>query len=291
MLNDQIQIKSDSFDGPLSLLLMLIQKEEMSIRDLDLKEITNQYLSYLNKLEKLDFNIAGDYLYLAATLILLKSKDCLTEEDKSQLEQIGQDFEMNITSHSELVKRLEELERIKFLTTKITALEQRGRDTFVKPKVNRKAIIDSILSPLKLEVLTDAMMEVISRNSRKYAVVKKDKISIRAKLEEFKTDFSVGDELVFKNLISKYGGGEKIEIIITFISLLELARLGKISIFQNDECGEIYMKVISDLNNFDVREADGFDPEEDENNEESPVKNNDQGIDLSNAQTTTGTIQ
>ena len=291
MLNDQIQIKSDSFDGPLSLLLMLIQKEEMSIRDLDLKEITNQYLSYLNKLEKLDFNIAGDYLYLAATLILLKSKDCLTEEDKSQLEQIGQDFEMNINSHSELVKRLEELERVKFLTTKITALEQRGRDTFVKPKVNRKAIIDSILSPLKLEVLTDAMMEVISRNSRKYAVVKKDKISIRAKLEEFKADFSVGDELVFKSLISKYGGGEKIEIIITFISLLELARLGKISIFQNDECGEIYMKVISDLNNFDVREADGFDPEEDENNEESPVKNNDQEIDLSNAQTTTGTIQ
>ena len=56
---------------------------------------------------------------------------------------------------------------------------------------------------------------------------------------------------------------EKIEIIITFISLLELARLGKISIFQNDECSEIYMKVISDLNNFDVREADGFDAEED----------------------------
>ena len=184
MLNDQIQIKSNSFDGPLSLLLMLIQKEEMSIRDLDLKEITNQYLSYLNKLEKLDFNVAGDYLYLAATLILLKSKDCLTEEDKSHLAQIGQDFEMDISSHSELVKRLEELERIKFLATKITALEQRGRDTFVKPKVNRKAIIDSILSPLKLEVLTDAMMEVISRNTRKYAVVKKDKISIKSKLIE-----------------------------------------------------------------------------------------------------------
>ena len=76
----------------IALLLLLIQKEEMRIRDLDLTKITQQYLGYLAKLEELDFNVAGDYLYLASTLILLKSKDCLSEED-----------EKNIKSFTEIV--------------------------------------------------------------------------------------------------------------------------------------------------------------------------------------------
>ena len=262
MLNDHIQIKSDNFDGPLALLLLLIQKEEMNIRDLDLTKITQQYLGYIAKLEELDFNVAGDYLYLAATLILLKSKDCLSEDDEKNIKELHGESDISITSQSELVRRLEELERVKLLAKKFTEIDQRGRDVFTKPKVNRKAIIDSILTPVEMSALTEAMMEVISRNKRKYAVVKKDKISIKEKLLEFKSFLKEGDEAIFKELLEKNSTGQKIDVIITFISILELARLGKVNIFQNEENAEIYVRVTSSLDNFDIREADGFDEEE-----------------------------
>ena len=234
----------------------------MRIRDLDLTKITQQYLGYLAKLEELDFNVAGDYLYLASTLILLKSKDCLSEEDEKNIKELNGDSDLSITSQSELVRRLEELERIKLLSSRLMKVDQRGRDVFTKPKVNRKAIVDSILTPVELSALTEAMMEVISRNKRKYAVVKKDKISIKEKLIEFKSYLNEGDETLFKELLERNSTGQKIDVIITFISVLELARLGKISIFQNEDNAEIYVRVISSLENFDVREADGFDEED-----------------------------
>ena len=112
------------------------------------------------------------------------------------------------------------------------------------------------------------MMEVISRNKRKYAVVKKDKISIKEKLIEFKSYLNEGDETLFKELLEKNSTGQKIDVIITFISVLELARLGKISIFQNEDNAEIYVRVISSLENFDVREADGFDEEDGDKEEQ-----------------------
>ena len=71
-----------------------------------------------------------------------------------------------------------------------------------------------------------------------------------------------GDETLFKELLDKNSTGQKIDVIITFISVLELARLGKISIFQNEDNAEIYVRVVSSLENFDVREADGVDEED-----------------------------
>ena len=77
----QIRVQLDHFDGPLALLLHLIQREEYSIEELDLNTITKQYLIYLNKMNELDFDVAGEYLYMASTLLFLKSKYCVDEED------------------------------------------------------------------------------------------------------------------------------------------------------------------------------------------------------------------
>ena len=86
MLDTSIQVQTDQFDGPLGLLLLLIQREEMNIHELDLTHITRQYLDFLNQMEELNFDVAGDFLFLAATLILLKSKNCLTETDLRDLQ-------------------------------------------------------------------------------------------------------------------------------------------------------------------------------------------------------------
>ena len=73
MTENDILVKVDRFDGPLALLLHLVQKEEMRIQELELNTITNQYLDYLQKMQDLNFDLAGEYLYMAATLLFLKS--------------------------------------------------------------------------------------------------------------------------------------------------------------------------------------------------------------------------
>ena len=107
--------------------------------------------------------------------------------------------------------------------------------------------------------------EIISKSAE-------DKISIKATLEEMKKFLKMGDEKSLTEIIDVFGKKERIDLIITFISVLELARLGKISAFQNEDTSEIYLRVISPLDNFDVREADGFDEEAQEKSPESLLK-------------------
>lgn len=276
MLDTKIQIKTDHFDGPLGLLLLLIQKEEMDIQNLDLKIITGQYLTYLSQLKDMDFDVAAEYLYLAATLVYLKSKNSIVEREEQNIIDATDLKNLEISSQAQLVLRLEELQHFQQLSKKIWDLPKKGEDIFTKPKVNKKVIIDSVLTPLELDLLTEAMMEVLFRNQRKYAIVKKDKISIKSTLEEMKKFLKMGDEKSLSEIIEVFGKKEKIDLIITFISILELARLGKITAFQNEDTGQIYLRVISPLENFDVREADGFDEEEKESTDQQQNLNQDE---------------
>ena len=130
MLDTEIKIKTENFDGPLALLLLLIQKEEMDIKSLDLTKITGQYLSFLSQLEELNFDVAGDYLYLAATLIFLKSKNCLLEKPSEEVQQMLGDSNLAILSETDLVKRLEELNRFQMLGRKLWGLPKKGHEVF-----------------------------------------------------------------------------------------------------------------------------------------------------------------
>ena len=283
MLDTTIKVKTDSFDGPLSLLLMLVEKEQMSIGDLDLTKITKQYLDYLNNMKELNFDIAGDYLFLAATLVLLKSKNCVTDEDVDKLKsELGGDDSLKITSHAELVRRLEQLKHYQSMGKRMLDLPQLGKDVFTKPKVNRKEIIDSILTPMDIEKLTNTMIDFIFRQNRKYTVVKRDRLSIKEKLQFLKTFLEQGQKTNFEELLEKDTTTKENEqtdshsidnVVITFISLLELARLKKIEIFQNETSGNIYVDVVRSLSDFDVEQADGFEEEsESEQGEQAPIE-------------------
>ncbi|OUR98751.1 hypothetical protein A9Q84_04890 [Halobacteriovorax marinus] len=263
MLDTTIQVKTDNFDGPLGLLLMLVQKEEMSIKELDLTKITSQYLGYIAEMRELNFDVAGDYLYLAATLLLLKSKNCITEEEQERLKDHINDGEgLNITSQSELIRRLEELRHFQKMAERLWTLERRGEDTFVKPKVNRKAIVNSILTPMDLEKLTLSMMDFMFRQRRKYTVVKRDRLSIKEKLVFLKKHLDVGQKTTLQDLLDKDGGENKDNKVITFISLLELARLQRLEVFQNEDLGSVYVSVVKSLSDFDVTQANGFEDED-----------------------------
>ena len=262
MLDTTIKVKTDYFDGPLGLLLLLIQKEEMDVRDLNLTKITKQYLDYLAQMRELNFDVAGDYLYLASTLLLLKSKDCISEEESNRLkEQIEGASELNFASQSELIRRLEELQHFQAMSHKLWDLDKKGHTIFTKPRVNRKAIVNSILTPISIEKLTEAMMDFLHKEKRKYTVIRRDRLSIKEKLAFLKENLSLGSESTLQYLIDSHGEPGTDNTVITFISLLELARLKRIEVFQNETMGEIYINVVKPLDDFDVNQADGFEEE------------------------------
>lgn len=257
MIENNIQVKLDKFDGPLGLLLHLIQREEVSIKDLDINQITQQYLDYLKKLQDVNFDVAGEYLYMAATLLYIKSQT--VTEDEEQKIKINEE-ELEITSKAQLIEKLEELQKFQRLGERLWTLPRRDEEIFVKPKVDRKAIQNSILTPMSMDALTEVMVDFLRREKRKYTVVKRDRLSIKEKLIELKNRLAVGAKTTLTQLINE--ANDRDETVITFISLLELARLGKLDVFQNEAQGDIYVEVVDTLDNFDVETADGFEPED-----------------------------
>ncbi|MFT6633814.1 MAG: segregation and condensation protein A [Bacteriovoracaceae bacterium] len=260
MIENNIQVKLDRFDGPLGLLLHLIQREEMSIRELDINKITHQYLDYLQKLQDVNFDIAGEYLYLASSLLFIKSKSIA--EDEEEKIRIENPDDLEITTKTQLIQKLEELAKFQRMGERLMTLPRRDEDIFVRPKIDRKAIQNSILTPMELESLTDVMVDLLKREKRKYTVVKRDRLSIKEKLIELKMNLKVGTQTTMDKLIHWEKGKE--EVVITFISLLELARLNKLDIFQNEQDSLIYIDVKNSLDSFDVETADGFEPEDED---------------------------
>ncbi|HXH74038.1 MAG TPA: segregation/condensation protein A [Bacteriovoracaceae bacterium] len=260
-MSEEILVKINSFDGPLALLLHLVQREEMHIKDLDLNTLTHQYLDYLQKMQDLNFDVAGEYLYMAATLLYLKSQTVADESQDANLIKISAgDMGLEIQTRGDLIKRLEELERYQRLGQRLWALPKKGHEIFVKHKVDRKVIENSILTPIDLQQLTETMMDLIRREKRKYTVIKRDRISIKEKLIRLKSLLKQGETTQFDKLLEDNDLGI-IDKVITFISILELARLKKLQIYQNEDKGSIYIEVKESLDSFDVETADGFELE------------------------------
>ncbi len=261
MLDTSIQVKTENFDGPLGLLLLLVKKEEMDITRLNLTKITQQYLTYLRQMHELNFDIAGDYLFMAAILLLIKSKKALNEEETEHLkEQSGAEMDFPIASETELVRRLEELQCFQKLGCKLWQLPKRDEQIFVRPKVNRRMLIDSILPPVELQKLTQSMMGLLLRSERSFTVVERERISVREKLLALKELLSVRKQHDFNDLLdlAKEKDSAISNTVITFLGILELARLGWIGLFQNETGGTLYIKVLRSLEHFDVDQADGL---------------------------------
>jgi len=260
MAENDILVKVDRFDGPLALLLHLVQKDEMNIKELELNTITNQYLDYLQKMQDLNFDLAGEYLYMAATLLFLKSEAAADETQEAVVNLTAGEMGLEIQTRGDLISRLEELERFQRLGQRLWGLPKKGHEIFVHPKIDRKAIENSILTPIDLQQLTETMMDLIRREKKKYAVVKRDRLSIKEKLIRLKTLLKEGETVQFTALLDENETGI-IDKVITFISLLELARLKKLQVFQNEDKGSIYIEVKESLDSFDPESANGFDPE------------------------------
>ncbi len=254
MLNTDITVHIDKFDGPLALLLYLVQKEEMDVQDFNLTQITGQYLEYLDRMKKLDFDVAGEFLFMASTLLYLKSLSSSNDQEARKL----LDESFDIQSQEDLVAKLQELQKFQKISEALWMLPKKNYDDFVRPKIDKKTHFPVTFKDMDSSSLVNIMMDLIIRENRKFKVIAKDKFSIKEKLKSLKDLLLVGKKFLFVDLLGK--GEKKVHnVVMTFISLLELARLRKLELFQAEDVSEIHVNVKKDISDLDVNQADGFD--------------------------------
>lgn len=245
LLPDDYKVNLEVFEGPLDLLLYLIKKDELDIYDIPIDRITEQYTEYLNVMKMLDLNMAGEFIVMAATLSLIKSRMLLPVEDRSEEE--TEDEEKD--PRWDLVKQLLAYKQIKEAADNLLVLEQRQQNIFGSSGailVSEEDLKEEkTLGEIGLFDLIDAFNEVLSRTTLppigeiepiKWSVPDKIDMIIRLTSNDKKVRFS---ELF--NEKSPRG-----EIIVTFLALLELLRLRQITAVQDASFTEIVITQIGE---------------------------------------------
>lgn len=233
-----LSIRIPQFEGPLDLLLYLIRKEEMNILDIDIQLITSQYLEYIKKMKGFDLEVAGDFIAMAATLIQIKSKmllpRCPDEFD---------DGEENPDPRKDLVESLLEYQRFQEVSKKLYNRSLLNRDVFKK---NRKEVFPNpgdpeiVIDENALFSLTACYVGAVRKIKKAIHKVAKKTRSIASCIFEIKDRFLVNQKITLRELVA-HGRDFREELLVTFLSCLELGKMGFISIYQSEVYSDIYL--------------------------------------------------
>jgi segregation and condensation protein A len=229
------KIRLEIFEGPLDLLLYLIKKDHLNIYDIPIAKVTEQYLQYLNLMQVLDLNIAGEFLVLAADLMKIKSKMLLPAEENP--EQAPEE-----DPREELVRRLLEYEKFKEIANTLREKEISQKDVFKRPKTE----IDIGNLPDEKETYFEAsIFDLINAFSQAlkdvpkeifYEVIK-DEFTVEEKIHSLLHLLLVTPSIAVSDLFSK--AKNKLEIVVTFLAILELIRMKEAVVFQKELFGSI----------------------------------------------------
>lgn len=231
-MNTSFKIKTEVFEGPLDLLLSLIEKRKLFINDISLAQVADDYIEYINKQENFPIASTADFILIASTLVLIKSKSLLPTLKLSEEEQEDID---------DLETRLKFHQRMKELSLHIS--KSFGKN-IMYPKTFLKNIEpvfspDSDLSVLKIK---EGIKSIIQNLPKKVAVIPKKVIEKVISLEEMIENLT---ERITKNLkmsfkeFSGIGKAQKIDVIVSFLAVLELVKQGAISVSQYDKFSDI----------------------------------------------------
>lgn len=230
-------IKLDMFEGPLDLLLHLIQKNEMEITDIPIAEITEQYLEYLNLMEMLDLDVASDLLVMAATLLRLKSQSILPSSTP--------DDSQTFKDREELVRQLLEYKRFKEVAQALdhyAAKQEKIYGRSVDEEANLEAWQDVQIKATLLDLLSAFKRMTEQRQPVEddyYEEIREEPVTVEKKMEFLAHRLSDGEQVQFDGLFSEYGS--KLERIVTFLAVLELMRLQQIIVVQSGTFDSIYI--------------------------------------------------
>lgn len=232
-------IKSNDFEGPLDLLCHLIDKNKMDICDINISDITDQYIEYLNKMEELNLEIASEFVIMASTLLYLKSKKLLPVIDDS-----GED-EKELTEE-ELLRRIIEYKKYKEVTVQIRQMYEENYKIFFrdeeKIRFNKKNLdveVDASMIAKAYEKVIEKNKHRLNKNARnirKIAIT--DTYTVSSKVKEMYRELIRNKKFVFNRM---YSGKKcnKEEVVTAFTGLLEMSRRSKVRTSQDILFGDI----------------------------------------------------
>lgn len=242
-MDEKWKVNLDVFEGPLDLLLHLINKLEIDIYDIPIKEITDQYLNYIQAMQLLRLDVAGEYLVMAATLMSIKSQLLLPRNESWEEE--GEDYHMEEETILDLQKKLLEYRKIKYASLKLNENRKSREQHYSKPHEDLSKFQQFIpMEPeeLKLKDLIGAFSVILKRKewlNPAPSTVDLEEITINERIEWLEDRIqNSNQEIPFSLLFKK---PTRREYVVTFLALLEMMKDNKIHIKQADSFGEILL--------------------------------------------------
>ncbi|MDC0759914.1 segregation/condensation protein A [Brevibacillus sp. HB1.2] len=250
-------IKLDSFEGPLDLLLHLIDKAEVDIYDIPIAEITEQYLATIDKMQELQLDVASEFVVMAATLLSIKSKMLLPKKEEHVFQQFLDMDVDEIDPREELVARLLEYKRYKMLAGNLREMEIGRNQVFTRPAENLSPYAreeDHTVTNVTLYDLINALEKLVKKSKEKEPMtrVSRDEISIKDRMTEIRQAVRSGGMVRFSELFSQ--GATRTEIVTTFLALLELMKAKHITCVQN----QLFQDIIICENGTEGAHTDGL---------------------------------
>jgi segregation and condensation protein A len=226
----------NDFEGPLDLLLHLIKTSKMDIYDIKIEEITAQYLDFINKMNELNLDVASEYLVMASELTLIKSKMLLPRQDEEEEEE---------DPRENLVNRLIEYQRYKDMIDEFKSLEKERKDIFTKDPMNLYEYSDPIKNDgdITLDNLVEALNKFLQRKEDEKPLetkIARKEILVTDRTNEIRSLLKKKKKVSFFDLFEVR---TKEYVVVTFLSILEMAKKGEITIVQENNFNNITVNI------------------------------------------------
>ena len=242
-MENKLEFKIPEFEGPLDLLLHLIERNKFNIFDIPILEITEQYLDYLNRMQEENLDIMSEFLVMAATLIRIKAKMLLPEDKEEEIEE---------DPRAELVRRLLEYKMYKYASYELKDMELDAGRVYYKEASIPKEVLEfkeeidpaDVIGDTTLAKLSEIFSQVMRRTvdrvdtmRSKFGTIEKEEVRIEDKMEEIRTNMKGLKGINFRTLLETQA--TRINVIVTFLAILELMKVGDIVIRQDSLFGDI----------------------------------------------------
>ncbi len=217
------EVKIDAFEGPLDLLLYLIRKDEVDIYDISISQIAEQYIEYINLMKILDLDVAGEFLVMAATLLQMKSEAMLPAG-------VTVDYEEPMMTREELVRQLLEYKKFKDAASVLSLKQENQQNlyarSFVEPGFEDFDLKEFRIDATLFDLLSAFRTVLQGASEEQLAGLQEETFTVQQKITEIMAGFKKSKRLEFAALFSSVSS--KLEVIVTFLAILELIRTGRI---------------------------------------------------------------
>ena len=233
-------IKISEFEGPLDLLLHLIKQSNIDIYDIEISEITKQYLDYINKMEELNINVASSYIVMAAELMEIKSKSLLPKKEEEVEE------EEEVVSKENLINKLIEYKKYKEMTGSFKELESNRQNIYIKSPEKLKNYLDETIvknDDTSIDDLVEAFKNFLDRKNLEKPITTKitnKEYSVKERKHNIKNILREKQKVLFTDLFEENNTSF---IIVTFLSILEMTKEKEILIKQDTNFSSITIEL------------------------------------------------